>query len=256
MTDERHSKKVKGHDAEYRLLPKGSNAHGKRSIPTQNQRLTERTDKDESSDPKGPQSLQDIGILELLEQDSRPTFIIDLQGPSPAVQGRMNVVFSNKSLRFFDDLRNVVLAESFFPSPSPSTSSAVSSLDTNAIAEAEFKDWATCLSDFDSDGYLPRHTFRGMYWTCAALRHRWRVISASQVPHQRRQSHGTPRSSSRSTSRSTSSTREPLDPEEADLTKRLADEKSKFEVLTNLNPVGMYYLSPDGNIVYANDMCK
>lgn len=43
--------------------------------------------------------------------------------------------------------------------------------------------------------------------------------------------------------------------EESDLSKQLADSESKFKVLTELNPVGMYYLSPEGNILYANDMC-
>ncbi|KAH9215859.1 hypothetical protein DL95DRAFT_336059 [Leptodontidium sp. 2 PMI_412] len=42
--------------------------------------------------------------------------------------------------------------------------------------------------------------------------------------------------------------------EESDLSKQLADSESKFKVLTELNPVGMYYLSPDGNILYCNDM--
>src|SRR5689334_5958429 len=131
----------------------------------------------------------------------------------------MNVVFCNKSLRFFDDLRNIVLAETFFPTPSPSVASSIVLQDANTTAESEFKDWATSLSELDSstDGYLPRHTFRGMFWTCATVRNRWRVISASQVPNQRRQSHGTPKSS-RSTSRSTSSSRpgpEIQDPEEA-----------------------------------------
>jgi len=100
----------------------------------------------------------------------------------------------------------------------------------------------------------------GMFWTSVTLQCRWRIISASQVPNQRRQSHGTPRSnSSRSTSRSTE-TSDRIDVEnaleESRLSEQLADSESKFRVLTELNPVGMYYLSPDGNILYANDMCK
>jgi PAS domain S-box-containing protein len=208
-----------------------------------------------------PQSLQDVGITELLEEDCRPTFIIDLKAPEKNVNGRMNVVFCNKSLRFFDELRNVVLAETFFPS----TLSPNGSPDSLGAADAEFKDWATGIANFDgsTDGYLPRHTFRGMFWTSCTLRSRWRVVSASQVPNQRRKSHGTPRSS-RSTSRSTStctvrssaSERADLDLHSVDfdLSKQLADSESKFKVLTELNPVGMYYLSPDGNVVYANDM--
>jgi len=134
-----------------------------------------------------------------------------------------------------------------------------------ATADSEFKEWCTSLSNFNgsTDGYLPRHTYRGMFWTSSTLRGRWRVVSASQVPNQRRRSHGTPRSSrstsrpiSVSTGRSSGSERSDSEvpPVETDLTKHLADSASKFKVLTELNPVGMYYLSPDGNVVYANDM--
>jgi PAS domain S-box-containing protein len=45
-----------------------------------------------------------------------------------------------------------------------------------------------------------------------------------------------------------------VDPEKMDLEEQLADSMSKFRVLTELNPVGMYYLTPGGNIEYANDM--
>jgi PAS domain-containing protein len=221
-----------------------------------------------ATSPVQQQFLDEIGITELLEEDSRPTFVIDLQATSKFVQGRMNVLFCNKSLRFFDDLRNVVLAETFYPS----NLSPTLLQDTQATADTEFREWSTSVPDFDSstDGYLPRHTFRGMFWTSCTLRGRWRVISASQVFNQSRQSHGTPRSSrsnSRSTSDSRSVVKESLSPvsgastevpvfDESELEKQLADSESKFKVLTELNPVGMYYLSPDGNIIYCNDMCK
>ncbi|KAH8649611.1 hypothetical protein BGZ60DRAFT_196731 [Tricladium varicosporioides] len=209
--------------------------------------------------PTLPQSFQEIGVTELLEQDSRPTFVLDLQ-PSEAQASRvMNVVFCNKSLRFFDSLRKVVLAETFYPTPPVSSDPSPPSQGFSSLAEVEFREWATSVCDWDgyADGYLPRHTFRGMYWSSATLRKRWRIISASQVPNQRRQSHGTPRSSrssSRSTSTSRSSACDTDTTEEDSLQQQLADSESKFRVLTELNPVGMYYLSPDGNILYANDM--
>ena len=210
----------------------------------------------------GPQSLQAIGVTELLEQDSRPTFILDLKA-GPSLPGHMNVVFCNKSLRFFDDLRKVVTAETFFP---PASSPASSTQDESVpAAELEFKEWATSSAGFNGsiDGYLPRFTFHGMFWTCTTLRDRWRVISASQVPNQRKRSHGTPSRSSRSTSRSTPTSKssasecsdaESAPPEDLDLSKQLANSESKFRVLTELNPVGMYYLNPEGNILYCNDM--
>ncbi len=175
----------------------------------------------------------------------------------------MKVTWSNKSLKFFDGLRNVIHTETFYPSIASSTSQ-----DSLVAVEAEFKEWATSMPDFDSalDGYMPRHEYKGMYWSSCTLRGRWRVISASQVPNQRKKSHGTPRSS-RSNSRSTPDSTRSFKSEgrsdgdasvieESDLSKQLADSESKFKVLTELNPVGMYYLSPDGNILYCNVMCK
>jgi hypothetical protein len=49
-----------------------------------------------------PQILGEIGITELLEQDSRPTFILDLQASEKEIKGRLNVVWVNKSLKFFE----------------------------------------------------------------------------------------------------------------------------------------------------------
>lgn len=162
------------------------------------------------------------------------------------------LTFRVKSLKFFDELRRIMYTDTFFPPTSPPTETK----DPFVTAELEFKAWATYFPDFDSaaDGYLPRHTFRGMFWTSTTLRGRWRVISASQVPRQRNASHGTPRSS-RSNSRSNSATRSRTISEsevdenvvmtvEEELEMQLADSMSKFRVLTEMSPVGMckYFL--------------
>ena len=204
--------------------------------------------------PQRSTGLDDICITELLEHDSRPTFIIDFKSQdSLLANGGMNVVFYNKAFKFFDDLRNLLNAETYYPTPKSGDVPA-SLLTESALSVADFKEWAT--EDSSAHGYLPRLTFRDMLWSSTMLRDRWRIISASQVPNQRRQNHGSPRSSvtpSVSSSRTTLST-DVL--EEADLKNQLADSMSKFRVLTELNPVGMYYLSPDGDILYCNDMCK
>jgi PAS domain-containing protein len=217
----------------------------------------------ENGRPHAP--LGDIGIKELLEHDSRPTFILDLHALGQPLNGRMPVVFVNRSLRFFDDLRNVIEAETFYP---PTSRPPTKQQEAAAAADADFKAWSTSVPNFDgsTDGYLPRHAFRGMYWTSSTLRGRWRVVSGSQVPKQRNPSHGTTPRSSRSTSRSietstgasasTEMTDSDLLPEELTLNQKLADSESKFRVLTELNPVGMYYLNPKGDILYCNDMCE
>ncbi len=40
-----------------------------------------------------PQSLDEIGVAELLEQDSRPTFILDLHIPQREIDDSMNIVW-------------------------------------------------------------------------------------------------------------------------------------------------------------------
>lgn len=227
--------------------------------------LTNKLDNaDLRSEQSSLRSLDRIGIIELLEHDSRPTFIIDLLAREKEINGRLKVTWSNKSLKFFDGLRSVIWTDTFYPTLPYS----VTPSDAVFAIEAYFKDWAVSMPDFDNelDGYMPRHEYKGMYWSSCTLRKRWRVISASQVPNQRMKSHGTPRSS-RSNSRSTPDSARTLQSEgrsdsdavgfeEDSLSKQLADSESKFRVLTELNPVGMYYLSPDGGILYCNDMCR
>jgi hypothetical protein len=48
-----------------------------------------------------PQAFEEICVSELLDVDSRPTFVVDLQAREKEVEGRMNVVYCNKALRFF-----------------------------------------------------------------------------------------------------------------------------------------------------------
>ena len=53
------------------------------------------TDVDESRDlfQTAPKSLDEVGVIELLDQDSRPTFILDLHAPEKEVNGRMNIIW-------------------------------------------------------------------------------------------------------------------------------------------------------------------
>lgn len=57
---------------------------------------------DEIGDPLQPHgsslsgSVENIGITELFDADSRPTFILDLCSPVKEVEGRIKVIWSNK----------------------------------------------------------------------------------------------------------------------------------------------------------------
>lgn len=71
------------------------------------------------SEQSSLRSLDRIGITELLELDSRPAFIIDLRAAEKEFNGRLKVTWSNKSLKFFDGLRRVIHADTFYPSRAP-----------------------------------------------------------------------------------------------------------------------------------------
>lgn len=229
-----------------------------------------------SGDGTSLKCLDDIGITELLETDTRPTFVLDLKTPGPNGD-RMNIIFCNASARFFDDIRTVVRTETFYPvaPKSPSLNESLASASTlhgsepsSEPSEADqFQEWATRLSGIDGDTFLPSYTFHGLLWTSTTLRQRWRIVSASQVPNQRKRSQ-----SSRPTSRSsfdqppssgtltpsplTDSDRALVSLDELDLPTQLAETQKRFKVLTEMSPVGMYYLNPAGDILYCNDMCK
>lgn len=251
-SDQRHAKKAKSENGEIRRFNNGpAPGDGSADCATSITRdqvvyfkpLTAEATHDNPFDTweASPDSLKEIGITELLGQDSRPTFILDLQADESGSNRGMNVVFCNKSLRFFDDLRNVVFGLTDY-------SSMTSPHDSQAAAE--FKEWAMSISSStaSTEGYLPGHTYREMFWTCSTLRNRWRVVSASQVPN-RRPAQTTPKSrftsGSAATSISSSVTMRSGTvaiqdrTSETDLWKQLADSESKFKVLTELNPVGM-----------------
>jgi hypothetical protein len=172
---EHHSRlsRKRGRHGERRITPKdtGSSTEGKLAVPNSCSKYKSLTpfidSKDEYVVPSISWSLSEIGITEYLEQDSRPTFVLDLQSPEAAKPGVIpwSVVYCNKSLRFFDELRTVVLAETFFPGPPSPISSTASQISTSGASGADvgFKEWAISNSDFKSsrDGYLPRHTFKG-----------------------------------------------------------------------------------------------
>ncbi|KAL2259858.1 hypothetical protein VTK26DRAFT_6318 [Humicola hyalothermophila] len=116
--------------------------------------------------PSALQLLQGIGILELLEQDERPTFIIDLNDQANFGPGPLHVIFANAALR--------------------TTPGLLASLQQPDAAEAEnssselasFKAWAASLARdmTGSNPSLPSVTYAGFPWTCSTLRRRFRVI--------------------------------------------------------------------------------
>jgi hypothetical protein len=129
----------------------------------------ERGGSDARNKQTGLQFLRNIDITELLEQDERPTFIIDVENSanfSPG--GPLHIVFSNASLRAHPIILEMVTGKPDWDSPGI--------IITNNFPE--FKAWVLSFvkNNESLDICLPSFIYEGMTWTCYTLRKRLRLI--------------------------------------------------------------------------------
>ena len=119
----------------------------------------------------GMQILGSVGIIELLEQDERPTFIIDVANPTNFSPGLLQIVFANAALRASESILDMVTGKADLDSPGIAV--------TNDFPE--FKAWAlSFVKNGESlDICLPSFSYGGVTWSCSTLRKRLRLISAS-----------------------------------------------------------------------------
>jgi len=117
------------------------------------------------------QILGSIGIIELLEQDERPTFIIDIANPINFSPGPLQIVFANASLRAYESILEMVTGKADLDSPGVAV--------TNDFPE--FKAWVLSFvrNGESLDVCLPSFSYGGVSWSCSTLRRRLRLISAS-----------------------------------------------------------------------------
>ena len=126
---------------------------------------------DDSDDVEGLQSLSQVGITELLEQDERPTFVVDLGNRENFQSSPLHVLYANPALRYQKELFDLV-----------SGKSAYQALD---LAESflEFKTWA--LSSVQKNGPLEvapsSRIFSQIMWTHSTLRKRLRLLKGTSV---------------------------------------------------------------------------
>ncbi|KAG5944126.1 hypothetical protein E4U53_006928 [Claviceps sorghi] len=114
--------------------------------------------------------VQNIGAIELVEQDDRPTFLIDLLNATQTTSSglRLFVLYRNASLRSSQDLMRLVGSEAG---------------DFDDVGSHDrFVSWATFLptgrSSLDSTS-TACHVYGGLDWSCSTLRQRFRFISAN-----------------------------------------------------------------------------
>ena len=128
------------------------------------------------------EALEAQGLVDLLDSDPRPSFVVDLQSETPgtgadAFVGR--IIYTNPAVRWSGPLCH--------------------SLDSlpNKV-NRPFWDWLTALSLYEAAAQSPL-PYLGLYWTRIIVRNRWVIASSNQMtpsserPHKiRRESRATP----------------------------------------------------------------
>lgn len=115
-------------------------------------------------------ALNSVGIVELLEQDERPTFIVDLGESTNYGPGPLQLVFCNPSLRSYDGMQALVSGTSVAESPGPKTF-------------LQFKSWllSAAVAGESLNVCLPPFNYAGMTWSCSTVRKRFRIISGAFI---------------------------------------------------------------------------
>jgi len=120
-------------------------------------------------------SLQQIGFTDLLDQDLRPTFIIDLDDDThDTPTAPLQPVFCNALLHVSRSLKSTILG--FAPSIDDSTVNS-----DGPHSYSEFACWARCtLEEQARDGSLLSINYYGILWKSSTVGERWRIISGTE----------------------------------------------------------------------------
>lgn len=112
------------------------------------------------------QDLHGVGVIELLDQDERPTFIIDLMDTSNFGPGPLKVVWRNAALRAAAGVDELI------------SKSAEDSVDFS-----QFKAWTVSFvkEKRPMDVCLPSLSYGGISWTCSTVRNRFRFVSGNSA---------------------------------------------------------------------------
>lgn len=113
--------------------------------------------------------LNSIGIVELLEQDERPTFIVDLGDSANYGSGPLHPVFSNSSLRSHEGMQASI------------TGMTSREASRGSQTFLQFKSWllSASVNGESLNVCLPPFPYLSMTWSCSTLRKRLRVISGT-----------------------------------------------------------------------------
>ncbi|KAF2028661.1 putative histidine kinase HHK16p [Setomelanomma holmii] len=118
--------------------------------------------------------LDSLSLKEILDQDSRPTFVLDLD-PDFVVGNVVRPIFCNAALQLHDRLLDSVTG---------ATEENLSNTGLGGTTTYEdFRNWATGISRFnDSKDIFPLTLhYQGLLWTGSTVRQRWRIISGNAL---------------------------------------------------------------------------
>ncbi|KAL5119890.1 hypothetical protein ACEQ8H_002252 [Pleosporales sp. CAS-2024a] len=120
--------------------------------------------------------LDRLSLQEILDQDSRPTFILDLD-PDLITGDAIQPIFCNTALRLHDRLLDSVTGTT-----QEEEDVAARSAD-ETTTYAGFRTWATSISKFDDSKAIFPLTleYRRLLWTASTIRQRWRIISGNAL---------------------------------------------------------------------------
>ncbi|KAK6069528.1 histidine kinase hhk13p [Seiridium cupressi] len=112
-----------------------------------------------------------LDVAEILDQDSRPTFVIDLDPDDNVIPSLIGLtpIFCNSALRLHERLSDVIAGNRGEVEPN-----------TGATYQ-DFRSWATGVTQHDDskDCFPLSFLYADMLWTGSTVRKRWRLISGN-----------------------------------------------------------------------------
>jgi hypothetical protein len=118
--------------------------------------------------------LDKLSLREILDQDSRPTFVVDLD-PDYAAGHHIQPVFCNAALRSHDRLLDSIIG--------PNDENVTNRRLGDTTTYENFRVWATGVSRHnDSKDVFPLTLhYQALLWTGFTVRQRWRIISGNAL---------------------------------------------------------------------------
>jgi hypothetical protein len=121
------------------------------------------------------EELAGVSLREVLDQDSRPTFVLDLDSDYidyGSDHEAIQPLFCNAALRQHNRLLDSIA----------DPNAEVTGDEDNGTTYQEFMSWATGATKFDDsrDVFPLTLTYHNLLWTGSTIRRRWRIVSGYQ----------------------------------------------------------------------------